>query len=425
MALYDVYRQDGSVERVEASSKSEASQKVRYAGELIKKVVEVEETTPTVATTPSPTTERPFDPRRETAPTTTTPTPTPTRTPVPGPMPSGKQYTYEQLLYGLQECQRWGGCQGMTVEGYAKSLGAVWPIGGETGDITAQYYDYLAFQKDNSWMPIPKDLPDYLANWEKWDTDEYKQLFKSGYTREQIDSYDRFTAFASKYGNIEDYQPTDLADYLANIGRAQQQLDLWVQEAGPEAAGFIDDEIRQFKDYQQWYYEYGKPGDWMPVDVGDFITNYETAQQQLSIWQQQAGEVDEYALDPGEAARRREEAYREGRYAAEERYRETPRYSETFAGWIGQQGDVSQALKGYIEKEYPSLRTEYQAGLPRLTGYPTREEARAEATRRETGWEAWLGEKRPEVYQEYMTQRPAERGERLWMQQPTMREVNW
>jgi len=100
-------------------------------------------------------------------------------------------------------------------------------------------------------------------------------------------------------------------------------------------------------------------------------------------------------------------------------------YGETFTGWLEQQGQFSGALEKFAESQYPSLQSQYKAGLPRLTGFPTREEARAEAAKRESGFQAWLGQQTPGIYQEYMAQRPAERGERLWMQQPTMRTVNW
>ena len=173
--------------------------------------------------------------------------------------------------------------------------------------------------------------------------------------------------------------------------------------------------------------------DWRPSNIEDWIANYDYAQQQLAGWQQQyqaeaveAEAVDQYALDPAEAARRREEAYRESRYAAQERYGEQPRYQEIFGGWLPQAAEqMSGALLKYTRGQYPSLRTEYQAGQPRLTGYPTREEARAEATRREAGWQAWLPQRVPKLEQEYWAQRPAERGERLYMQAPVMRAVNW
>jgi len=71
------------------------------------------------------------------------------------------------------------------------------------------------------------------------------------------------------------------------------------------------------------------------------------------------------------------------------------------------------------------LQARYEAGLPRLTGYPTREEARAEAARREAGFKGWLTGQTPGIYQEYMGQRPAARGERLYMQSPRTRTANW
>lgn len=38
-----------------------------------------------------------------------------------------KTFSYEALKIGLQDCQRWGGCKGMTVEQYAASLGVPVP----------------------------------------------------------------------------------------------------------------------------------------------------------------------------------------------------------------------------------------------------------------------------------------------------------
>lgn len=38
-----------------------------------------------------------------------------------------KTFSYEALKVGLQDCQRWGGCKGMTVEQYAASLGVPVP----------------------------------------------------------------------------------------------------------------------------------------------------------------------------------------------------------------------------------------------------------------------------------------------------------
>jgi len=289
------------------------------------------------------------------------------------------------------------------------------------------YYDYLLWQKDNDWMPIPSDAKDYFFHYEEWL--EVEDLFKAGYTREQIDGYRddyiRFKAFADKYAQLNDYQPSGFGDFITNYGQSQQQLDLWVGKAGPEATGFTDDQIRAYKDYQQWYYEYGKPGDWMPVDVGDFITNQAKAQEQQAVWQGLAEEVDEYALDPAEAARRREEAYAEGRVAAGERYHKTPEYLQAFSPWLEEQGQFSGALAAFTEKQYSSLASRFKATQPALTGFPTPEAARAEKARRESQFQAWLPGQMPGVEQKYWGQTPLMRGERPYMYQPPMRTVNW
>ena len=101
-------------------------------------------------------------------------------------------------------------------------------------------------------------------------------------------------------------------------------------------------------------------------------------------------------------------------------------YKETFSSWLPKQASaMSGALTSYVESQYPSLQARYEAGLPRLTGYPTREEARAEAARREAGFKGWLTGQTPGIYQEYMGQRPTERGERPYMYAPATREVGW
>ena len=69
--------------------------------------------------------------------------------------------------------------------------------------------------------------------------------------------------------------------------------------------------------------------------------------------------------------------------------------------------------------------SKFKLTQPELTGYPTREEARAEAARRESGFQAWLPGQVPELEQKYWAQRPEQRGERLWMQSPNTRMVNW
>jgi len=100
-------------------------------------------------------------------------------------------------------------------------------------------------------------------------------------------------------------------------------------------------------------------------------------------------------------------------------------YGETFDAWLENQGQFSGALEKFAESQYPSLQARFEAEAGRLTGYPTREEARTEAERREAGFQAWLGGETPAIEQKYYGQTPLARGERPYMYQPTMRTVNW
>lgn len=299
--------------------------------------------------------------------------------------------------------------------------------GGWTNAQTAEYEAYQATVDSGLYPNLIK-----VSNQEEYWKVANQLTANEGYyfsstegTLAQWEEWERFQAFGSKYGDLNDYSPDNFADFINNYSQAQQQLNTWTTEAGPEATGFLDDQIREFYDFKAYQSQYGEAGDWKPVDIGDFFTNYDQAQQQLGVWQQMAGEVEQYAVDPAEAARRREEAYEESRYAAEERYRETPRYGQAFSQWLGGQEEAGGALQEFIEREFPSLRTEFQATQPRLTGFPTREAARAEAGQREQAWQGWLGEMTPEIEQRYYAQRPAERGERLWMQAPTTVTKNW
>lgn len=237
------------------------------------------------------------------------------------------------------------------------------------------------------------------------------------YTEEQQWDYEDYLALLQTARGTRLPTPKDIADYLANEAA-------WMK--------LFTEQEREFATYKKYASAYGTPDDWYALNIDDFYTNYTQAHQQLSTWLEEAGvaeEVreayDEYALPPEEAARRREEAYGESRYAAEERYREQPMYAETFAQWGEEQTKASSALQSYIEREYPSLQAEYKAGVGPLTGYPTREAARAEATKREGGFEAWMTERLPETTQEYYMQRPYERGERYQAYSPTHRTVNW
>ena len=142
---------------------------------------------------------------------------------------------------------------------------------------------------------------------------------------------------------------------------------------------------------------------------------WEQQQKEQQEREQQQAEQDEYSKWVQERSR----------YAAEEQYREPTMYRERFAQWLHGQGDVSGALREYIESKYPSLQARFGAGMPRETGYYTREEARTAAAQREGQWKAWLSKQRPEIYQDYMGQRPSARGEKYWEYSPSLRSVNF
>jgi len=302
-------------------------------------------------------------------------------------------YTYEQLKYGLEECVKWGGCKGMTVEQYAKDLGVSLPKptglpteygtppkptepsgeaskvptppGGTTGysqTDTDSYNSYLEYIKTHTTWPVPEDIADYLANRDLWESKG--DFYDLGFNNQQILDYNTFMKYAS-LGTPDDWYPQTLEDYLANYDKAQTQLDTWKQEYGTQLA-----------------------------------------------------EEEEYEAE-------QEEAYQEGRIAAGERYREPTRYSETYESWLGEQGQFSGALERFAETQYPSLQRQFEAGMPQETGYATPTEARAAALQRESMFQAWLPQQEASMYQKYMGQRPEQRGERLWMQAPTMRTLNW
>lgn len=202
----------------------------------------------------------------------------------------------------------------------------------------------------------------------------------------------------------------------------------------PKAADFGQARIspEQLAEYQQYmaFLQTPEGQGWpVPTDVFDFyrlIAQAEGQQiQQGEEQRRQQEEYDKYALSPEEAARRREEAYARSQYRQQEEFRESPMYSERFQQWVQGRSDMSGALQQYIEGKYPSLRAQFEAGLPRETGFETREAARAEASQRESGWQNWLSQRMPETRQEYWGQRPQERGERHYMYSPSLRAVNW
>jgi len=385
----------------------------------------------------------------EATPTPTTPTPTPTTptsttpTPTAGVTPETttagvKQYTgigtTKRIVVeasSLEEARSLIMKQGMITSDIREGDWVTYPDTGYSPeaeeiepDRLSIYKDYLAWQKDNPWMPIPKNELDYVNNAYQWL--EWEPYFRIGYTREQMDDFARgyteVEAYGKKYGDLEDQYPQNFGDYIENSDIYQQQLTKWKKEAGSEAVGFTDAQIREWQDYT-WHSRYRESGDVFFADMGDFFNNYDEAIQQLSIWRKRAGEAE---VEQKEGEEYTKWARERTKYAAEEAYTEAPMYKETFSSWLPKQASaMSGALTSYVESQYPSLQARYEAGLPRLTGYPTREEARAEAARREAGFKGWLTGQTPGIYQEYMGQRPTERGERLYMYAPAIREVGW
>lgn len=439
MNWYRVTRADGSYSWIQATSKSEASQKVRYVGEMIKAVKQVDESdVPSEAGGTTPTTPTP------TTPTPTTPTPT---TPTGGTTTPTTDYkdwshlaTFKERLE--QQIEAYNKSQGTSfsidkagITEYLDKIGAnertrnsILSNYDTVTQLESSYQDYLTKYQEMG-TPAAKDFADYLANYEQWYT-EYQAGLTEG-ERARVREFDEWWRYGRKYGGLDDQYPVDIDDFYDNYDLYQQQLVGWKQQAEEVEAEYTDEQVGEWNAFKD-YMGYREPGEWYPVDIADYFENWDKAQQSLSTWQQryEEGEAErvageEYALDPEEAERRREEAYAESRYAAEERYRETPQYQAPFTQWFQDQAGFSGALQAFTEREYPSLKSEFQATQPRLTGFPTREEARAEATRREQAWGGWLPGKTPEIEQRYWGQRPAARGERLWMQQPTLRTANW
>ena len=375
MALYDVYRADGSISRVEASSKSEASRKVRYAGELIKRVVEVE------GTTGGATTEATID------------------------IDYSRSSVAEELPPATGE-ERFG-----AIETPPTSVA-------EDAD-TISYNKYLEYIKTHPSWPVPKDKNDWLLNRDYWES--MGDYLDAGFTIREIEGYDRVAAYGEKYGDLEDDIPRDRADYLANIDKYQLQLEKWIQEAGSEGAGFTDEQIREWQDYT-WHSRYRETGDSFFADMGDFFNNYDQAIQQLNMWRKRAGEAE---VEQTESEEYTQWSRERTKYAAQEAYGETPEYQPRLQQFLDDQLKASSAFEAFTEKQYPSLVSRFDITQPELTGYPTREEARAEKARREQAFQAWLPGQVPGLEQEYWAQPPAARGERLYMQSPNVRTLNW
>ena len=294
-------------------------------------------------------------------------------------------------------------------------------------DWLADYEDYLIFQGISPpWLTeTPRPSPTY--------------------TDAQMEEYIAYIAFLKTEAGKDFPHPKDIDDYFANKDKWAGQYppveptpeEPTPEEPTPEEPEYTTDQKREYQRYWNYADAYGEPGDWYPLNMGDYFKNRSVAQEQLNEWlaaeqtrqsqtaaaEAQQAEYELWQLSPEEAARRREESYAATQYARQEAYGETPRYPETFYGWLSEQGDMSKYLRNYIENKYPSLREQYEATLPRLTGYPTREQARTEAAKRESGWQAWLATQMPEVESQFWRQTPYERGERPGTFAPATRTV--
>lgn len=271
-----------------------------------------------------------------------------------------------------------------------------------------EYQEYLNALKSpemQGW-PTPQNVNDYILNKDKWT--ENIQYYQLGYTQEQIDSLSRYQAFGSQYGDLNDLYYDDLDDYLANYDQAQQQLGAWITEAGPEATGFTDDQLRAYDMYWDYYNAYAPLGTPKPVDRGDFIANFNYFQDQLVSWQKA-----EATGTPGTST------------STAGQFMEAPQLGSTFTSWLRGQEEFSGALEQFTEGRYSSLRSEFEGTQPRMTGSPTEEGATLEAERRERLFKGWLGEMTPEIEQRYWEQRPSQRGEKLYAYSPPTRTINW
>ena len=283
------------------------------------------------------------------------------------------------------------------------------------------YSSYILYQQDTPYMPVAQSINDYVLNHETWVNEsaryealyaENKEYIDAGYTQAQIDSYTtEFNAFASKYGDLDDYKPADLWDYLVNYDQAQQQLEAWRLESGSEAAGFTDAQDREFSAYWDYYNEYAPVGTPKPVDIGDYFNNYDYFQQQLGLWQQTA------ELQGGIGGTT-------GTGVGTEFYKE-PRMGQAFTDWVGQQEQFSSAMQQFTEGKYASLRSQFDWEAGRLEPSGTEEAALVGAEHREKQWRSWLTQETPEIEERYWSQRPQQRGEQLWAYNPPTRTINW
>lgn len=350
----------------------------------------------------------------EVAPTKPEPTPTPAEpakpTPTPTPTPTAPTPTApttpEEAFAGF--------VAGGAVAGEA-------PPSKYTDEQLDDYEYYLAARELYPNLPEVKDIEDFLA--QRADIEANWDDYVRGYTEEDVRGFNVFKKYASLVGAPDDWRATNIEDYLENYETAQQQLAIWQKEwevdealrLEKEAAALSPEEAARRREEryarEQELIEYG-------------LTPEEAARRREERYARER-EIIEHAIEPEEAARRREESYAEARYAAQERYKEPPEYTGTAAQWMTRQQDFSQALRGFVEKELPSLQAEFRAEQGPLPGFATREEAREEQSRRERAYRAWLPERMAGVEEEFYAQRPAQRGERYHIQAPVTRFAGW
>jgi len=223
------------------------------------------------------------------------------------------------------------------------------------------------------------------------------------FSQSQVEDYRAYLAFLKTPEGKGWPSPSNIEQFLGNVDQWAEDMLSSLDpptppDATPEQGELTPDQQKEWDAYLKAQEDY-------------------LAQQQAYLDQRK-----EY--EEGQKAYQEEQrAYQD--YQRQEAYRETPRYGEAFTQWLGGQETAGGALQQFIEREYPSLQSEFGATQPRTVGYPTREAARAEAGRREEAWTGWLGEMTPEIEQRYYAQRPGDRGERLWMQAPNVRAINW
>ena len=177
--------------------------------------------------------------------------------------------------------------------------------GGWTAEQTGEFEAYLSDVRRGIYpnLPVYDTIEEFWAGRMDILLNEGWYFSQAPGTKEQWDLWQRYGVFGGKYGDPDDYYAENWPEFIKNYDKSIGQLKAWEQEAGPEATGFTDDEIRRYKDYQQWYYEHGEPGDPMPVDPGDYIANEDMYQGQQATWEQEAAEAEQYEVSPAEAAK--------------------------------------------------------------------------------------------------------------------------